>query len=527
MKTVFRFSSATHEWPLLYIRTKQQAKSSISGELLCDMQHKAADFNTMAMLADFRPQTKRVTNTNAVVNSWQDSYEYRSNGHYIDGPNDSNSKRAEKSSDVDQQRTTTTTTTSTTVYYHDFTFRSKQLQTRYQSQMHMYLPSTLIDGLNLSFCTMKIHGIHHPYFALCSSSSVPGQVATVDLHNEPQRLGFYHFVLPVSSPCDTNAAACVINAHTSANAATAAGNISISVNTEPSNSHTTPFTASASITRTSSHSPSATTSVVQRDAVTDRQTAYVTAVDVPRNDVHNQADCGRIDDNQAFVEREQQLNVAIGQLVTEQYQSPSSYEMLPERQRQLITKHEKTCHSYFPFLTTANNFILIDQSSEYSADVPLIIRSVGDIVEWTATKHSPSFTPTSLQVIDGLLKSIASASEQIADVASNTNVTSARVSKFNVDSDGSVKTINNEGIAAPQDSDLHRLLLLAKLITLHDHDLDCQQDRSWWCQTSLSHCRTKLFLPHTDFDRISNIAELVAVRSQLAPLPVKFSVVSV
>ena len=67
-------------------------------------------------------------------------------------------------------------------------------------QLKSFLPSRLVDGMELSECNHPVGGIHIPEcnLALVVAGSTHRAV-TYNLHNECQRMGFYHYVARTST----------------------------------------------------------------------------------------------------------------------------------------------------------------------------------------------------------------------------------------------------------------------------------------------------------------------------------------
>ena len=87
-------------------------------------------------------------------------------------------------------------------YLQDICARSEQVKHKTFAELKTCLPAALVDGGALRWCEVPTDGVHCPSFYLLRSSTASlsnhlASGAITDVHNESQRLGFWHHLLPV------------------------------------------------------------------------------------------------------------------------------------------------------------------------------------------------------------------------------------------------------------------------------------------------------------------------------------------
>ena len=90
-------------------------------------------------------------------------------------------------------------------HLHDICAGSASVRQRTVAELKRCVNAELVDGGALRWCELPTDGVHRPSFHLLRSSSVALSTnlvtaAHTGMHNQPQRLGFWHHILPADSP---------------------------------------------------------------------------------------------------------------------------------------------------------------------------------------------------------------------------------------------------------------------------------------------------------------------------------------
>ena len=86
-------------------------------------------------------------------------------------------------------------------YIQDISLVHANVREAAAARLESVLPAALVRGQALQHCTLKTDGVHRPSFYLlrCSDFALEndlGSAAVTEVHNESQRLGFWHHLLP-------------------------------------------------------------------------------------------------------------------------------------------------------------------------------------------------------------------------------------------------------------------------------------------------------------------------------------------
>ena len=184
---VFRFSSAVHLRPLLFLRSPKsvlQQQQLFADEMISQWANGGDRYHyNVSWPTSITPSYKTVgDNSEDVVAGWLERTNYR---------------RMEKPTPFLRHHLHPAHTT----YLQDVSAHNEELREKTIARLESVLPSTLVRGGALRHCSVPTDGVHRPSFYLLRSSSfsLTEQVASAalsDMHNESQRLGFWHHLLP-------------------------------------------------------------------------------------------------------------------------------------------------------------------------------------------------------------------------------------------------------------------------------------------------------------------------------------------
>ena len=85
--------------------------------------------------------------------------------------------------------------TTGTRHFYCIDFHNDVPQLILRERMRSFLPRNLIYGQILQACENPVDGIHSPQLDITRAAPQSQQTITQNIHNECQRLGFYHFLV--------------------------------------------------------------------------------------------------------------------------------------------------------------------------------------------------------------------------------------------------------------------------------------------------------------------------------------------
>ena len=188
---VFRFSTAAHQRPLLFVRNTADGDAWAKQQAFAQAQ--------LAMWQRGEPCRYSVTRTGVgggapapaptvadATEAWQARVDHR---------------RMERPQPIARHHLHPVNS----IYLQDVCADSAPVRQQTVAELKSCLPAALVDGGALRWCEMPTDGVHYPSFHMLRSSADAlsnylASAAITDVHNEPQRLGFWHHLLPVEGP---------------------------------------------------------------------------------------------------------------------------------------------------------------------------------------------------------------------------------------------------------------------------------------------------------------------------------------
>ena len=180
---VFRFSTAAHQRPLLFVRNTADGDAWARQQAFAQAQ--------LAMWQRGEPCRYSVTRTGVgggaptladATEAWRACLDHR---------------RIQRPQPIPRHHLHPVNS----ICLHDVCADSEQVRQQTVAELKSCLPAGLVDGGALRWCEMPTDGVHCPSFYVLRSSADAlsnhlASAAITDVHNEPQRLGFWHHILP-------------------------------------------------------------------------------------------------------------------------------------------------------------------------------------------------------------------------------------------------------------------------------------------------------------------------------------------